>query len=134
MQMAIQIETVPNLPVVIVTQLEAEVTEQDVLDWKAACHELYRQVGGQIYLIHDVRKIVVNFSQLVLLLSVLQRQPNRLTDLPISVYGVMGELNSVMNIGLKAIQAGQYGKMDVKVVMSVEEALTAIRQRMQLSA
>jgi hypothetical protein len=127
----VQIEYFNDLPAILVTHLTADLTEQDVITVKQACHQLHQQAQQQIFLIHDIRNLQMNFSQLVLLLPMLQRQPHRLTDLPMTVYDVVSIDNPVLMIGIKAIQSGQYGKMDVKVVNSAEEALTAIRRRLQ---
>jgi hypothetical protein len=127
--MAIQVERVQGLPAIIVTQLTALVSDADVQATKDACFDLYEALGGQrIYLIHDIRNAEINFAQLVLLLPAMQRHPHRLTDLPLMVYDVLETDNSVLMVGLKAVRSGKYGKMEVALVHTVEEALGEIYQ------
>jgi hypothetical protein len=127
--MAMRIEPIPDLPALLMHQVGGDFDETDLANYKAACYALYQREQRHIYVVYDIRQLEVNFSQLVMMLPMFQRQPHRLTDLPLTINIVIDSTNPVVMIGVRAVQTGQYGKMDVKVVNSVDEALRAIRQR-----
>jgi hypothetical protein len=126
--MAVSIEPIEGVPAIVVWHPDHHATEADVLALKAAAYALYQQTQGHIYLIHDLRKIQVGFNQLVPLLSALQREPHRLTSLPLTIYDIFDSTNALLNVALNSAQKVHYGRMDVKVVSDLDEAISAIQQ------
>jgi hypothetical protein len=128
------VQRLGNLPAIQITHQVTDVLPEDVEQVTGHCQQLYEQVQGPIYLIHDIRLVNLDFAHLVRLLPLIPTQPQPLTALPLTIYDVMEVDNAVVWIGVKALQAGKYGQMNIRVVQTVENALEAIRRQLRAAA
>jgi hypothetical protein len=125
-RVVVRFEMLPDEATLVCTA-SGEITEADALRVKAFCFALYEQMQRHIYVIFDGRRVVLNFSQMMLVLSYISRTPHDLTRLPLTVYNVVDFEHPIMRLGFNVIRSGQYGIIDIRMAETVEEAHAKIR-------
>jgi hypothetical protein len=124
--MPIKNTAIPNEPILLSELIAPFDPVKDVETLKQDLGALYQRVQGPISLITS-GDIELNFSQMMISLSTITRGEYKFTDLPLTMYSLSDNNSPIIKIMMDAISKGMYGKITIRFVKTVDEALTAIR-------
>lgn len=124
------ISQVPDQPILIAKFTPPFDPMKDSMAVAGQLLEFLDKTTGHVYYIADMRDIKIKFSDLVMGMSQAFTDPHSPYANPrVTTYTVAGDL--LISLGVKAAsEQQQYGRADVKLYKSVDEALAEIRKHM----
>lgn len=124
------ISQVPDQPILIAEFTPPFDPMKDSMAVAVQLSEFLAKHEGHVYYIADMRKIKIKFSDLVMGMSQAFTDPHSPYSNPrLTTYNVASDL--LISLGTKAAnEQQQYGKADVKLFKTTEDALAEIRKHM----
>ena len=125
--MAVKVTRVPDLPAVILENVEPFDPMQDTATNMEETVKVKRELGRPVYRIIDIRSFNIAFSDMAVAMGAERNREGGAGDPEVTTCFVGS--GTLVEIGSKALaQQDQYGKGNVKLFTSVEQALEFVRK------
>ncbi len=128
--MAVNVQRLPNEPIVVITMIPPVNPMQDAPRASQEAFKLKQECGGHVYRILDFSQVKLTFSDLVMGMAEDSHQPGGMADKDVTtVFIGSGEL---VAFGVKSFaEQKQYGLVNpTQLFTSLDAALADIRQKM----
>jgi hypothetical protein len=128
--MGITVERIPGEPILVAT-LSGDVTADHVRSMFERSAKLAEQIEGRVYRITDLSAIKTKFSDLVEALAQASKgQPGSSSD-PRFCAVIVGD-NQWSRMYSEGLKQEQYGKYNIPLVSSLEDAMDYIREQQKI--
>src|SRR5262245_8389043 len=128
------IELLKDEPILLTTFLEDFSVKDDAPVLISQMKEIFDSATRPVYMLDDLQKIKMSFSDLVAGLALATRGETGVLRHPNVSKMVIVSNNEIIRIGGNALKQAQYGAVKVDVYPTLEEALKSIRAELAVAA
>ncbi len=124
--MAFTIQQVENEPIIIIKVTNPFDPETEVAEQNEAIAKLAASFSGMVYVIADLSRLEIKFSDLVLSLAEVRSSEASVLHNQKLVTLTVGS-SEMVQLAVEAAKQQQYGAVDIRLFSSVDEALEHAR-------
>jgi hypothetical protein len=125
--MAFELKKLEGEPIVIATYKEPYDPKEDVVGTNRMVAEVLEEFEGDIYFINDIRQVKLTFPRVVQTMAAAFRDSTTLA--PDRVHGIAVGAGNMLKLFVDSAKQIQYGKIDIELFDTTEEAIAFIRSK-----